>query len=124
MTFPLPPPHSASLRFVAQASRPGSIESRHVHRCTCSEDPDRSRVWNPEHVETWQASLSLDCPAHGRLLEHYLASVNAGLFGDVSRLGQPRAPLRQSHQPSHPRRSFGARLSAALRGFMAGWRNA
>jgi hypothetical protein len=80
MSAPLPPPHSESIRFVAQASRPGSIEARHIHSCTCAEvDVDRRLAWNQERVWEWQGSLSLDCPAHGRLLERHLEQVNASM---------------------------------------------
>lgn len=75
----IPPPHSDSMRFVAQASRPGSIESRHIHGCTCADDLDRGHSWNQERVWEWQGSISLGCPAHGRLLEQHLEQVNASM---------------------------------------------
>jgi hypothetical protein len=113
----------ASLAFVAAASRPGSIESRHVHGCTCVDDPDRRRVWNPEQVERWQATISLDCPAHGRLLERYLAQVNhqmsrprTGLAADVAVLGQEIGRVRMKELSAHPQRSLLARLRDAVRG--------
>jgi len=114
-----------SIAFVAAACRPGSLEARVVHHCTCEPIVDRRHnryaVWNPDQVGAWQSSISLDCPAHGRLLELYIAGLRGlgsadndnGLAADVRHLGlpPPRAP--------EPRRSVVLRVVSAIRGWLS-----
>jgi hypothetical protein len=144
MKYPPAPLHSDSMRFVAQASRPGSIESRHVHGCTCPSDMDRTFPWNQERVWEWQGRISLDCPAHGRLLERHIEQVNASMqsvtfdANDTSFSSLPPAPSYEAFAPvretsawavdsaqREPRsveRSFAQRLVDALQGLVRGWR--
>lgn len=142
----IPPAHSESMRFVAQASRPGSIEARHIHSCTCSQDLDRAFTWNQERVWEWQGSISLDCPAHGRLLEQHLAQVNASMqhaqhltmdaldpgMGMGSLPPPPAYPpqylmfeeLGAATKPRRRTRSLPQRVVDALQGLVRGWRGA
>lgn len=143
MTGPriIPPAHSESTRFVAQASYPGSIEARHIHGCTCPQELHRIFTWNQERVWEWQGRISLDCPAHGRLLEQHLAHVNASMqhaqnltmdaldpaIGGSSYpppqyvvFDEPVTPGRVSR--SAKGRSLAQRVVDALQGMARGWR--
>jgi hypothetical protein len=118
------------LRFVRQASRPGSFEARQVHGCTCVEDLDRERVWNPEDVASWQADVDLACPAHGRLLELYIEHVNATLGRSAAEsraaveraVGEHERARIAGEKRRASRRSFSARVQDAWRGMVQGWR--
>jgi hypothetical protein len=118
------------LAFVRAASRPGSIEARIVHDCTCSEDTERARVWNPDDVAGWTADIDLGCPAHGRLLERYIAHVNASLGRSaeetreaIERAVVDHAMARVANDNARARRrSFIARVEDAWRGAKQGWR--
>lgn len=108
-----------SIALVAQACRPGSLEARVVHSCTCEPIIDRQHkrhiVWTPDQVEAWQGSISLDCPAHGRLLERYLHRQrdNPVLKALVRSWKGPAVESRRA--------SVLVRLGSAIRGWLRIW---
>lgn len=115
------------LAFLRASTRPGSIEARKVWQCSCTEDMDRQRVWNPDRVEQWQADIDLACPAHGRLLEAYIAHVNETLGRSAEEVREVMERVVVEHEirkvtARAQRRSFAARLSDAWRGMVQGWR--
>ncbi len=132
---------------MAAQSRPGSLEARHVHGCTClpaTPEADRARRWHPDLAIDWVDVLTFDCPAHGELMvraekvaqEHAMERLRRnvlagmgtlpleepdndnGLFGGVKR---DNDPVRLSSVPE-PGRSIRARLWDAVRGALNGWR--
>lgn len=115
------------LAFLRASTRPGSIEARKVWECTCTEDLDRKRVWNPDQVASWQADIDLVCPAHGRLLEAYLAHVNETLGRSAEEVREVMERVVVDHAIKKvttraARRSLAARVGDAWRGMMQGWR--
>lgn len=77
MTGPSEKALESQLRLAA-ASRPGSLESRHVYGCTCVPDErtsNRAIGWSPQAVVAggWVPTIDLECPAHGRLLEEFVS---------------------------------------------------
>lgn len=122
---PLPPPHTESLRFVAQASRPGSIEARLVHQCTCLPNTDRRRAWDQEQAHTWLDVIDAGCSAHGRLLERWILRGQPPLgavpvfHGDALQVEpQHERPWFEGPKP----RSWVRRVVDALDGLCRGWR--
>lgn len=92
----------ASIAWLATQSRPGSLEARRVHGCTCVPSEGRALNWDPERPQLWWCfAISADCPAHAKL---------RGL--------SPRVSFRS---PVY-RRSFTERLGDAIQGWLLGWR--
>lgn len=110
------PPIRDDLAFLRATTRPGSIEARFVYRCSCAEDMQRTRPWNPDDVARWQADIDLGCPAHGRLLERYLSEVNRTLGRSGEAVHEVACVTRE--RP----RSLTAKLEDAWRGAVRGWR--
>jgi hypothetical protein len=117
-----PPPRISSptaresLAFVAAASIPGSIEARLVYQCTCAPGR-REHAWRPDQLEGWLGVLCLSCPAHGRLLERYVARVRSPEDSGVRRLGEPHTPVMHELR----RRSLFVRVGYAIRGWLGEW---
>lgn len=93
----------ASIAWLATQSRPGSLEARKVHGCTCIAIDDRHREWDPNTAFSWVDAISACCPAHGRLLDSW------------------RETRRPFLSPVY-RRTFTERLGDAIQGWLLGWR--
>lgn len=128
MTAPSDKALESQLRLAA-ASRPGSLEARHVYGCTCTPTQDRERGWDPHTAFSWSDIINLECPAHGRLLEQWQHQIERQALDDAMGRLLKDAPFFTGHITLPPERKPRTRLErirdaawSAYYGFLEGWR--
>jgi hypothetical protein len=121
---------------LAVASRPGSVEARHVYGCSCVPVQDRARAWDPKDAMSWSDIIDLECAAHGRLIELQHRESESQAVGEAMRRllksapGEPVSdakksdPWREALKSLPAPRTRAQRLRDAVVGFVDGWRGA